>query len=134
MEKETNLEHYLKRLKRVMKEAYDSPKLIFNGIQKYMDPEIKHTNVEYTNDILDWMAQEYKEEILDYAEKRYLSKVIRPFRKEVIAIEKSEAPAGEEYIWILFKDDCMRLPCFKKDTMYKGMKPEKTYKPEELGL
>lgn len=134
MEKETNLEHYLKRLKRIVKEQYNSPMMIFESIQEYIDPEIKKNHVEYTSNILEWMAQEYKEEILDYVEKKYLSEVIRPFRKKVTTIKKVEAPAGGEYISILLKDDGMCLPCFKKDTMYKGMKLEKRYTPEELGL
>lgn len=134
MEKETNLEHYLPRLARIVKEHYGTPRQIFYSIQKYMDPGIQRNHEDYTSDILEWMAQEYKEEILDYAEKKYLSDVIRPFRKEVTTIKKVEAPAGREYISIFLKDDGMCLPCFKKDTRYKGMKPEKTYKPEELGL
>lgn len=134
MEKETNLEHYLHRLKRIVKEKYNSPRMIFETIQDYVDPQIKHNCIEYTTDILEWMAQEYKGDILDYAEKKYLSEVIRPFRKEVTTIKKIEAPAGGEYISILLKDDGMCLPCFKKDTMYKGMEPEKRYTPEELGL
>lgn len=134
MEKETNLEHYLKRLKRIVKEQYNYPRTIFYSIQNYMDPKIKHNHVEYTNDILEWMVQEYKPEILDYTEKKYLSEVIRPFRKEFIAIEKLETYTGEEYILILFKDDGMHFPSFKKGRMYKGMKLEKRYTPEELGL
>lgn len=133
-EKETNLEHYLKRLKRIVKEQYNNPMMIFESIQEYIDPEIKKNHVEYTNNILEWMAQEYKEEILDYVEKKYLSEVIRPFREEVIAIEKLETYTGEEYILIIFKDDGMHFPSFKKGRMYKGMKPEKRYTPEELGL
>lgn len=116
MEKETNLEHYLHRLKRIVKEKYNSPRMIFDTIQDYVDPQIKHNCIEYTTDILEWMAQEYKGEILDYAEKRYLSEVIRPFREEVIAIEKLETYTGEEYILILFKDDGMHFPSFRKDT------------------
>lgn len=134
MEKETNLEHYLERLKSVVKEAYGSPILIFNSIQHYMDQEIEHNHKDYTSDILDWMAQEYKAEILDLAEKKYLREVIRPFRKEVIAIEKLEAPAGKEYISIFLKDDGMHFPYFEKDTRYSGLEPEKKYTPEELGL
>lgn len=134
MEKETNLEHYLHRLKRILKEKYNSPRMIFETIQDYVDPQIKHNCIEYTTDILEWMAQEYKGEILDYTEKRYLSEVIRPFREEVIAIKKLEVPSGREYILILFKDDGMHFPCFKKDTMYKGLELEKRYTPEELGL
>lgn len=134
MEKETNLEHYLHRLKRIVKEKYNSPRMIFDTIQDYVDPQIKHNCIEYTTDILEWMAQEYKGEILNYAEKKYLSEVIEPFREEVIAIEKLETPTGEEYILILFKDDSMHFPNFRKDTRYKGLKLEKRYAPEELGL
>ena len=134
MEKETNLEHYLKRLTRAVKEQYNNPMMIFESIQEYIDPEIEHNCVEYTTDILEWMAQEYKQKLLDKIEKKYLSEVIRPFRKEVIAIEKLETYTGEEYILILFKDDGMHFPSIKKGRMYKGMKLEKRYTPEELGL
>lgn len=134
MEKETNLEHYLPRLARIVKEHYGTPRQIFYSIQKYMDPGIQRNHEDYTSDILEWMAQEYKEEILDYAEKKYLSEVIRPFRKEVIAIEKSEAPAGKEYISIFLKDDSIYFPYFEKGTWYSGLEPEKKYTPEELGL
>lgn len=134
MEKETNLEHYLHRLKMIVKEKYNSPRMIFEAIQDYVDPQIKHNCIEYTTDILEWMAQEYKGDILDYAEKKYLSEVIRPFREEVIAIEKLETYTGEEYILILFRDDGMHFPSFEKGRMYKGMKLEKRYTPEELGL
>lgn len=134
MEKETNLEHYLPRLARIVKEHYGTPRQIFYSIQKYMDPGIQRNHEDYTSDILEWMAQEYKEELLDYSEKKYLSEVIRPFREEVTAIEKLEAPAGREYILIILKDDGMHFPCFKKDTRYKGLELEKRYAPEELGL
>lgn len=134
MEKETNLEHYKERLKRILKEHYKDPGMIFYSIQDDIDPEIQRTSDFFTTSILDWMAQEYKPEILDKVEKKYLREVIRPFRKEVTTIKKIEDPAGGEYISILLKDNGMCLPCFKKDTMYKGLELEKRYTPEELGL
>ena len=134
MEKETNLEHYKGRLKKILKMGYKDPPTVFHDIKASIDPEIQRTSDFFTDTILEWMAQEYKEEILDYAEKKYLSEVIRPFRKEVIAIEKLETYTGEEYILILFKDDCMHFPNFEKGRMYKGMKLEKRYTLEELGL
>lgn len=135
VQKETNLEHYMKRLKRIVKENYGSPLQIFYTIQKYVDPEIRHNHVEYTNDILEWMAQEYKEEILDYAEKKYLSEVIRPFRKEVTGIVKQkDVIYCQDFITILVGEDYSSLPRFERDKMYKGMEYDKTYKPEELGL
>lgn len=134
MSRETNLEHYKESLKRILKEHFNDPEMIFYSIQYNIDPEIQRTGDFFTDSILDWMAQEYKPEILDKVEKKYLSEVIRPFRKEVIAIKKLEVPSGREYILIILKDDGMHFPCFKKDTMYKGMKLEKRYTPEELGL
>lgn len=134
MEKETNLEHYKERLKRILKEHYEDPGMIFYSIQYNIDPEIQRTSDFFTASILDWMAQEYKPEILDKVEKKYLSEVIRPFREEVIAIKKLEVPSGREYILIILKDDGMHFPCFKKDTMYRGMELEKRYTPEELGI
>lgn len=134
MEKETNLEHYKKRLKRILRENYKDPSEIFYIIQKYIDPEIKITSSKYTDSILEWLVQEYKQKLLDKVEKKYLSEVIRPFRKEVIAIKKLEVPSGREYILIILKDDGMHFPCFKKDTMYKGLELEKRYTLEELGL
>ena len=134
MEKETNLEHYKKRLKKILKEHYKDPQTVFHDIKAYIDPEIQRTSDFFTSSILDWMAQEYKPEPLDKVEKKYLSEVIRPFREEVTAIEKLEAPAGKEYILIILKDDSMSFPSFKKGRMYKGLELEKRYTPEELGL
>lgn len=135
MEKETNLEHYLPRLSRIVKEHYGTPRQIFYSIQKYMDPGIQRNHEDYTSDILEWMAQEYKEEILDYAEKKYLSEVIRPFRKEVNGITKlTDSLRYRDFVRIQVGDDYLTFPKFEKGTWYKGMEYDKTYKPEELGL
>lgn len=135
MSRETNLEHYKERLKRIVKDYFEYPKQIFGSIQQYIDPEIKHNHEAYTDDILDWMAQEYKPEILDKVEKKYLSEVIRPFRKEVTGIVKQKDMIYcQDFITILVGEDYSSLPRFERDTMYKGMEYDKTYKPEELGL
>lgn len=134
MEKETNLEHYMHRLKRIVKDNFEYPKQIFGSIQQYIDSEIKHNHEAYTDDILEWMAQPYERPILDSTERRYLTSVIRPFRKEVTVIKKLDTPAGKEYILIILKDDCMSFPSFEKGKMYKGMGLEKRYTPEDLGL
>lgn len=77
---------------------------------------------------------EHKEEILDEAEKRYLKAVIRPFRDKVIYICKTDNSNGKEYINVDLDHDALLLPDFKSNTMYKGMKLEKKYTLEELGL
>ena len=78
---------------------------------------------------------ERKEEILDNTEKNYLRSVIRPFRDKVKTIEKNIMD-DKEYISINLESwlDSFSLPIFKKGTMYKGMKKDKKYTLEELGL
>lgn len=77
--------------------------------------------------------------ILDPAEKRYLLNVIKPFKNQVIAIAKRSANYGE-FIDIMIDEgeigDCgnIYLPYFKPDTMYKGMKVDREYTLEQLGL
>ena len=135
MEKETNLEHYKKRLQRIVKDYFEHPKQVFGSIQQYIDPEIKHNHEAYTDDILEWMAHEYKGEILDYAEKRYLSEVIRPFREEVKDLMKIGGPQrGQDFIRIQVGFNYLNFPGFEKGKMYKGMEYNKAYTPEDLGL
>ena len=85
---------------------------------------------------LEWLNQEYKESILDDVEKEYLSAVIKPFRKKISCIRKSKDPRkGKNYIKIEFCDgDRMFFPNLANDAMYKGMKLDKNYTLEELGL
>lgn len=77
---------------------------------------------------------EVKPEILDNTEKRYLKDVIRPFRDRVKYIEKRNISRGD-YIRIMIQDtNICDLPYFEKDTMYKGMRLNKEYTLEELGI
>lgn len=88
--------------------------------------------------MIGWLEEEYKPPILlDDVEKAYLSAVIKPFRKDVECIEKIKSYYDEnEFIHITMKkdDDYCELPDFEKGTMYKGMKQNKRYTLEELGL
>ena len=78
---------------------------------------------------------ECKPEILDEVEKRYLRNVIRPFRDRIKYICKSVSDFGKyEYIKANLCNDTLVLPDFKPNTMYKGMKTDKQYTLEELGL
>ena len=85
---------------------------------------------------LEWLNQEYKESILDDVEKEYLLAVIKPFRKKISCIRKSKDPRKRKnYIKIEFCDgDRMFFPNLANDAMYKGMKLDKNYTLEELGL
>ena len=77
--------------------------------------------------------------ILDDAEKRYLFNVIKPFRDNVISIRCNFAADNYNYITIELKQDgfskeSINLPYFKNGSMYKSMKPHKSYTLKELGL
>ncbi len=81
------------------------------------------------------------EPILTDKEKEYLSNVIKPFRNKVIIISKLDYKDRNEYEYVciehveVYNDiSFIILPCFKKGTMYKGMKADKEYSLEELGL
>lgn len=86
-----------------------------------------------------WLISEYKEPILTEEEKEYLSAVVKPFRKFVVYIEKIKYIDGWEkiifYSLNLKSWECMtNLPPFQSGTRFKGMKLNKQYKLEELGL
>lgn len=80
-----------------------------------------------------------KKPILDDIERRYLSNIIKPFRDRVVSIIKYDDYDRCEYIVIKYRNingytGRMYFPAFEKDTMYKGMKANKKYTLEELGL
>lgn len=78
------------------------------------------------------------DEILDSTEKKYLAAVIAPFRDKVKNIEKIDKDNGKQYICICHNGNLytenIALPYFKSGTMYVGMKSNKVYTLEELGL
>lgn len=89
-----------------------------------------------------WKNVYEHKEILDEKEKEYLGKVIEPFKKRVIRIEKVKTLYNDsEFINIVLyssvthgNEESISLPYFKKGTMYKGMKRDKKYTLKELGL
>ena len=90
---------------------------------------------ECKKEALKWLLEEYKEPILDDVEKEYLSAVIKPFRSRVKYIEKVVSLSGSaQFIRIGLCGDYMIFPYFEKGSMYKGMKLNRKYSLEELGL
>ena len=79
------------------------------------------------------IEKEDKGDILDEVEKEYLRAVIKPFRKRMTCIKKSRY-FNFEFIILNLDNDGIFLPSFKKGKMYKGMKEDKEYTLEELGL
>ena len=96
-----------------------------------------HTHCENCQEhFFKWLLEEAKEPILDEAEREYLSYVIRPFRKDVVAISKFKTwDNRSQYIHIEMKSNySSSLPVFPKGTMYKGMEDGRYYSLKELGL
>lgn len=76
-----------------------------------------------------------REEILDEVEKKYLANVIKPFRHKIKSIMKRSEYGSLCYIKICIKNgDAAYFPCFKENSMYKGMEPNREYSLKELGL
>lgn len=74
-------------------------------------------------------------QILEEKEKEYLSAVIKPFRHNVVNITKVAFSDEKEYILIeLEYCEFISMPFFKAGTMYKGMRSDKGYTLEELGI
>lgn len=91
--------------------------------------------------ILVWLNKEYDPKILDDIEKKYLIGIINPFKDRVTAITKiREEFTGKNFISICVHNkkgngyEMICLPRFEYGTMYKNMKDNKKYSPEELGL
>lgn len=77
---------------------------------------------------------EFKE-ILNKRENEWLGNLVRPFRDRIEYIRKCCDSSELSYIFIKMKNkEDIKLPFFKRNTMYKGMKINKEYTLEELGL
>lgn len=128
------------------------------NIEKYRDKLLDRVNVcswyDYFNSdddcvqdckacderFVKWLFEDSEKPVLDEKERKYLSEVISPFRKIVIGVCKHFfAEDNKQFISISVRNDSgfseyINLPNFNSDTMYKGMKAEKRYALEELGL
>lgn len=98
--------------------------------------EIFHGFVSTHDTFTKWLEEEFVPDILTDKEKAYLSAVIKPFRKRIEYIEKTDNyyVNGKQFLCIESADDYCCLPFFEKGTMYKGMEANKRYTLEELGL
>lgn len=82
-----------------------------------------------------WLEEEYVPDILTDKEKAYLSAVIKPFRKDVVYIEKCIFSMDTDYVMISTKtNENINFPNFGRKSMYIGMKENRRYTLEELGL
>lgn len=131
------------------KDKYDLTKLTFK-IEGENNPSqvfkiLDGTNVVFEKPILlnrahlslflSWLEEEYVPDILTDKEKAYLSAVIKPFRKDVVYIEKCIFSMDTDYVLISTKtNENINFPNFERKSMYTGMKENIRYTLEELGL
>lgn len=93
-------------------------------------------------DFVDFLNLPAEEEKLDNVEKRYIKDFIRPFRDDITYIKKVATPLytrqpKEQIKIVYYKNGKMGeilLPPFPEKSMYKGMKLNKEYTLEELGI
>lgn len=93
-------------------------------------------------DFVDFLNLPVEEEKLDNVEKRYIKDFIRPFRDDITYIKKVAmlfyTRQPKEQIKIVYYKNGTRgeilLPPFPEKSMYKGMKLNKEYTLEELGI
>lgn len=88
-----------------------------------------------------WLEQEHVEPLLTSKEKRYLENVVRPFKDRVKYIYKKDVTERYTSIYIdvrLYDDlaytESFSLPYFDGTEMYTGIRKNKYYTLEELGL
>lgn len=116
-------------------------KLSKNGLMFWSDYRQDWFNLSKLEQLLIGYCEIIKlpKQILDDKEKEYLSNLIKPYKKYVKYIKKSSYKVNER-ITICYHEyvgNCtlgFSLPSFEKGTMYKGMKTNKQYTLEELGL
>ena len=124
---------YFKGFKKIDEIINDNAFIIYNDDYEECFCYTKEMIAEVKRPIKYKTIYKREEPILAYKEKEYLSNVIRPFKDEVNALVKM-AILKRKYICIKLENDCVYLPYFTKDTMYKNMELNTEYTLEELGL
>ena len=113
-----------------------------SGIKKQKMCSLDDDCNECSKECLKWMHSEYKEDILSDDEKEIIKSmvnIIHKFGCEVNYVYKYKCANGDCFIQTTFKNivtgkpEIMDLPYINND-MFKGMKTNKEYKLEELGI
>lgn len=100
---------------------------------------LKHKDM-YSDKFLDQIIEVRVPDILTNEEKEYLSTVIKPYRDKITYIEKVNdlIPLKRKFIRIGYYESNVEhsanFPNLPNNEMYKGMKENKPYTLEELGL
>lgn len=118
---------------------YDGEYADFIAVSALFGQEL-FKSIKWEDDEPTRISDIYNPQILDDIEREYLKAVFKPFASRIKCVKKQQCNAmweGMEYIKAFIKDpagDDVRLPVFKAGTMYKGMKLNKEYTLDELGI
>lgn len=126
--------------------------IIFNNIANKFwgwKPNLKHednSNFDVVKVYEDFTLQkvlwERKPELLTEEEKTYLTNLIKPFRNQFRGLEKKYSEEFDSCYLVLDvvhfqdkrEDDSVYMPNFEKGSAYRGLKTDKYYTLDELGL
>lgn len=121
--------------KSIVKEFYVIDNLHNMRIGDYYTPESIEKIVKIERPVQYETIYEAPKQILDKEEKEYLEAVLRPFKNWDIGFLKTQSLNDGEFLLIQIGIvSSIKLPPFKKNTMYKGMELNKEYTLKELGL
>ena len=129
-----NIEKYKKEILKYVGNKHSMMCLIYEDIMKKNDCTGNCSKCR--RETIEWLASEYKESILTDEEKACLKKIIKPKRDSVIHIRKIAFLKGTE-------NEFTNIVIATKGTLeavatpgmpFEGMKLEREYSLEELGL
>lgn len=129
-----NIEKYKKEILKYAGNNYSMMCLIYEDIMK------KNDCIGYCSkckrETIEWLTSEYKESILTDEEKACLKKIIKPKRDSVIYIRKTAFLKGteNEFTNIVIATKGTLEAVATPDMSFEGMKLEREYSLEELGL
>lgn len=121
--------------KSIVKEYYVIDALNNIRIGDYYNPEAIEKIAKIERPVQYETIYEAPQRILDKEEKEYLENFLRPFKNWDVRFLKAQSLNDGEYLLIQIGIvSIIKLPPFKKGTMYKGMELDKEYTLKELGL
>ena len=129
-----NIEKYREEILKYAGNKYSMMCLIYEDIMK------KNGCTGYCSkckrETIEWLTSEYKESILTDEEKACLKKIIKPKRDSVIYIRKTAFLKGteNEFTNIVIATKGTLEAVATPDMPFEGMKLEREYTLEELGL
>ena len=139
-----NIEKYEKEISKLVNEGKPLSCAIatVEGTKKSKPCQASEDCGECEKKCIEWMYSEYKEPILNDEEKEIVKAMIYVIHKlggEVDYVIKNGGINEKDYIMLSYTNrltkhsDGITTPWFKNDK-FKGMKPYKEYKIEELGI